>query len=255
MTRERFEYILIPVVFVLAISLWRLIIRLGDYPPFILPPPERVWAKLVRLLADGSLIEQAKYTSLEAFLGFVAAFLFGTVMGYILAKSPLLEKLIQPYIVASRGIPVIAIAPLLVIWFGFGITSKVFVCFFIVFFPMLITTIIGIREVSEEKRELMHSYSASPWQVFSKLEVPSALPVLLGGVKLGVTSSVMGAVVGEFVGADRGLGFWVNLGKGQFDTTLIFVSIAALVVLSLTVYISVWVLEGILLKGRRRVMT
>jgi ABC-type nitrate/sulfonate/bicarbonate transport system permease component len=240
-----------PFVFLAAFGFWNLLIRLGHYPTFILPSPSLVWRKFVSVASDGSLWQHAGYTAWESVLGFLAALIFGTVLGYFFAKSPFLEKLISPYIVASRGVPVIAIAPLLVIWFGFGLASKVFVSFFIVFFPMLVNTIVGIREVNVDQRELMRSYRSSRWQVFSLLEVPSALPVLLGGIKVGITGSIMGAVVGEFVGSDRGLGFLVNLSKGVFDTPLMFVAIAALAILSFLLYTSVWVLETVVLTGRR----
>jgi NitT/TauT family transport system permease protein len=232
-------------------ALWLSVIRIGHYPPYILPPPGMVWHKFIMVAGDGSLWEHAGYTLLESILGFIAALIFGTVMGYVLAKSNFLEKLVSPYIVGSRGVPVIAIAPLLVIWFGFGLPSKVFVSFFIVFFPMLVNTIVGIREVDADQRELMRSYQASQWQIFFMLEVPSALPVLLGGIKVGITGSIMGAVVGEFVGSDRGLGFLVNLSKGVFDTSLMFVAIGTLAVMSFLLYATVWIVEAIVLKGRR----
>lgn len=248
---QHFEYFVMPWVLLAIFGLWELLIRIGRYPPFILPPPKMVWQKMLVVLMDGSLWEHSKYTIWESVLGFLAALVFGTVLGYFFAKSPFLEKLISPYIVASRGVPVIAIAPLLVIWFGFGLASKVFISFFIVFFPMLVNTIVGMREVDGNQRELMRSYRASSWQVFSLLEVPSALPVLLGGIKVGITGSIMGAVVGEFVGSDRGLGFLVNLSKGLFDTSLMFVAIATLAVLSFLLYSSVWLVEAMVLKGRR----
>ncbi|MBI4316784.1 MAG: ABC transporter permease [Chloroflexi bacterium] len=249
--RQHFEYVVMPVVFLGALWLWNLVIRLGDYPSYLLPPPSLVWSKFVAVGSDGSLLRHAAYTAWESILGFLIALVFGTVLGYFFAKSPFFEKLISPYIIASRGVPVIAIAPLLVIWFGFGLASKVFVSFFIVFFPMLVNTIVGVREVNADQRELMRSYQSSRWQVFQILEIPSAMPVLLAGIKVGITGSIMGAVVGEFVGSDRGLGFLVNLSKGVFDTSLMFVAIGALAAMSFLLYISVWALEAIVLRGRR----
>jgi NitT/TauT family transport system permease protein len=251
LVRRYYEYLIMPVIFLAVFGLWKLVIQIGEYPPFVLPSPELVWKKFLIVLKDGSLWNHARYTLFESILGFLLALVFGTTLGYLLAKSKALEKLVSPYIVASRGVPVIAIAPLLVIWFGFGLPSKVFVSFFIVFFPMLINTIVGIRGVDADQRELMRSYEASHWQVFRMLEVPSALPVLLGGIKVGITGSIMGAVVGEFVGSDRGLGFLVNLSKGVYDTPLMFVAIGSLAVMSFILYSGVWGLEIIVLRGRR----
>ena len=130
-----------------------------------------------------------------------------TLIGYGLAKSPLLERILSPYIVASQAVPIVALAPLLVIWFGFGGISKVLVCALTVFFPSLVNTIVGIRSVEPDLRALMRSLQATRWQTFAMLEVPAALPIFFGGLKVSVTLAVIGAVVGEFVGADRGLGF------------------------------------------------
>jgi NitT/TauT family transport system permease protein len=132
----------------------------------------------------------------------------------------------------------VAIAPLLVIWFGSGsgLRSKVLICALIVFFPILINTIVGVRSVEPDLRDLMRSLKATPWQTFRKLELPAALPILLGGLKVGATLSVIGAVVGEFVGADRGLGFLINIGRNQFDTALVFVAIVTLVLMAMSLY-------------------
>ena len=153
---------------------------------------------------------------------------------------------------ASQSVPVVAYAPLLIIWFGSGLLSKVLICTLIVFFPILINVVVGMRGVPEELRDLMRSLRASPWQTFLHLELPAALPVLLGGLKIGATLSVIGAVVGEFMGADAGLGFLVILGRGQFDTALIFVAIFTLVAIAMSIYSVIALLERRLLKWHRR---
>ncbi len=152
---------------------------------------------------------------------------------------------------ASQSIPSIAIAPLLIIWFGSGKLSKVFICALVVFFPVLVNTIVGIRSVDEGLRTLMRALRATRWQTFSMLEVPAAMPVLLGGLKIGVTLSVIGAVVGEFVGADRGLGYLINLSKGLFDTPLMFAALITLASISLALYLIVSGLENWLLAWRQ----
>jgi NitT/TauT family transport system permease protein len=159
--------------------------------------------------------------------------------------------LIGPYLAAAQSIPAVAIAPLLIIWFGSGQLSKVLICALIVFFPVLVNTIVGIRSVDPGLKMLMRSLRANRWQTFVMLEVPAALPVLLGGLKIGVVLAVIGAVVGEFVGADRGLGYLINLSKGLFNTPLMFAALITLSVISLTLYVIVSGLEYWLLAWRR----
>jgi NitT/TauT family transport system permease protein len=153
--------------------------------------------------------------------------------------------------VASQAIPIVALAPLLVIWFGPGALSKVLVCALVVFFPVLINTIIGLRSVEPDLLDLMRSLQASRWQTFTKLELPSALPALLGGLKIGATLSVIGAVVGEFTGSDQGLGFLVVQSRGLFDTAQMFVAFGALAAIALTLYGLALILERRLLHWRR----
>lgn len=252
LARQRSEYLLVPIFLLLIFGVWQIIIKLGDMPPYILPAPTSVWRKLLTVLENGDLWRHTRITLLESFYGFISALVFAAVVGYILAKSPWLEKLVSPYLVAAQTVPLIALAPLLVVWLGFGIASKVFIAFVIVFFPMLINTIVGIRLVNEEQRELMRSYSASHWHVFSKLELPSALPLLLGGLKIGITLALTGAMVGEYVGSSYGLGFMILHSKQKFDTAEVFVTIFALVIINVVLYAAVSALESVLLSGRRR---
>ncbi len=250
--QRRIEYLLIPVVLLLFLALWRGVVYLGSYPAFILPTPERVYAKFLVAWQEGILGRHLQATLFEIFCGLGLGLSVATCLGYILAKSRFLERLLSPYIVASQSIPIVAVAPLLVIWFGFGSLSKILTCALIVFFPVLVNTIVGIRSVEKDLIDLMRSLQASRWQIFTMLEVPAALPVLLGGLRIGVTLSVIGAVVGEFVGADRGLGTLINISKGMFDTPLMFVALFLLVVIALALYMVVALLESWLLAWRRR---
>ena len=154
-----------------------------------------------------------------------------------------METVLQPFLVASQAVPIVAIAPLLVIWFGPGIFSKILICALIVFFPVLVNTVVGLREVPDNLRDLMRSLDATTWQTLRLLEIPAALPVLLGGLRVGAALSVIGAVVGELVGADRGLGFLINVGRGQYDTALVFVGVFTLIILALSLYGLVLLLE------------
>ncbi len=240
---RRVEVWLVPLALLGFVGLWESVIYWGAYPAFILPSPSRVSARFLDVLADGTLLHHTWVTASESLLGFALGFAVATVVGYLLAKSPLAERLLSPYIIASQAIPIVALAPLLILWFGTGLASKVLVSALIVFFPILINTIVGVRSVDPEWMDLMRALTASPWQILTKVEIPAALPVLFGGLKVGVTLSVVGAVVGEFVGADRGLGFLVNLSRGLFDTPLMFVSILTLVALALALYSVVFLLE------------
>lgn len=247
--RRRVGYLLIPLA--LFLGLWELVVHLGGYPPFILPSPGLVWARFLVAAGDGTLWRHTQVTLTEIFGGLALGLTSATLLGYVLAKSRPLERILSPLVVASQSMPIVALAPLLVIWFGSGRLSKVLVCALTLFFPVLINTMVGIRSVGEELYDLMRSFEASRWQVFTKLEVPAALPVILGGLKVGVTLSVIGAVVGEFVGADRGLGFLVNLARGLFDTPLMFVALFTLAAIALALYGTVAALEGFLLSWRR----
>jgi len=215
---------------------WWTVARYSGLPSFILPSPGQVWTRFLRTLSDGSLFFHAGVTLFEILTGLFIGALMATILGYFVAKSRALERVLSPYLVASQAVPLVAIAPLLVIWFGPGIFSKILICALIVFFPVLVNTVVGVRAVPMALHNLMHSLRATRGQILLKLEIPAALPVFLGGLRVGATLSVIGAVVGELVGADMGLGFLINVGRGQYDTALVFVAIFALVALALSLY-------------------
>jgi NitT/TauT family transport system permease protein len=250
--RRRVEVLLVPVAMVALVGLWSLIARVGDYPTYLLPAPRQVWQRFLSVTADGTLWYHTSITLVEVLGGLILGLSAATLLGYLLAKAPLVERFLSPYIVASQSVPIVALAPLLIVWFGFGLISKVLVSALTIFFPVLITTIVGLRSVEEELMDLMRSLEASRWQIFRYLEVPAALPVLLGGLKVGVTLSVIGAVVGEFAQSDRGLGFLVNLAnRGLFDTPLMFVALFVLMTIALGLYGAVSLLEAAVLRWKR----
>jgi NitT/TauT family transport system permease protein len=252
LARERWEIVLVPVGMFAFVGLWAFVRWWGDYPTFILPAPREVWSKLLIVVADGTLWYHSAVTLTEILGGLALGLTAATLLGYLLARSPVIERFLSPYIVASQSIPIVALAPLLIIWFGFGPFSKVLVCALTIFFPVLISTIVGLRSVEQDLVDLMRSLEASRWQVFRLLELPAALPVLLGGLKIGVTLSVIGAVVGEFAQSDRGLGFLVNLAnRGLFDTPLMFVAFLMLTIIALGLYGLVTGLEMLLLAWKR----
>jgi NitT/TauT family transport system permease protein len=238
---KRFTSILISILSFLLV--WHLITRYSRIPNFILPSPLSVWTRFLKAINDGSLLYHTWITLLEIILGLLAGVVFATVVGYLLAKSRSLERVLSPYLVASQAIPVVAIAPLLVIWLGEGILSKVVICALIVFFPVLVNTIVGVRAVPTALYDLMNSLHATRAQILWKVEVPASLPVFLGGLRIGATLSVIGAIVGELVDAEEGLGFLLQLGDFQYDTPMVFVSVFTLIGLALMLYGIVTMLE------------
>jgi NitT/TauT family transport system permease protein len=230
-----------------ALLLWWLVTRTAGLPAFILPSPLQVAVRFGKALADGSLLSNTLVTLSEVLLGLLAGTIAAVVLGYAIAKSRLFERLVGPYLVATQAIPIVAVAPLLVIWFGPGIFSKVLICALIVFFPVLVNTVVGVRAVPRPLHDLMGSLYATPSQRLRYLEIPAALPVLLGGLRIGATLSVIGAVVGELVGSDQGLGFLVNVARGQYDTALVFVAVFTLILLALLLYGMVAFVESKLL--------
>lgn len=239
------------VMMILFLLAWEGLVRWQDYPTFILPRPADVWAKFLVMAADGSLWRHAAATVAEILGGLALGLSVALVLGYFLAKSPTLDRLLSPYIVALQSFPVIALAPLLVIWIANGEARTILVAALTLFFPALVNTIVGLRSVEPELLALMRSLQASAWQIFTKLEIPSALPMIFGGLKVGVTLAVIGAVIGEFVGANRGLGFLINLSRGLLDTPLLFVALFTLVIIALGLYGLVSLLEYHFLAWKR----
>ncbi len=251
--RQHIQYLLIPVALGLFLWLWETLIRVQNYPSFILPSPRQVAHSWLEHWQRGIIPYHLSITLFEVLLGFSIALTFAASVGYLLAKLPLLEKIVSPYLVATQAVPLVAIAPLIIIWINTGIVQNALIAALISFFPMLINTIIGIRSIRAEYRALMRSYAATRWQVFSKLEVPAALPIFLGGVRIGVTLSVIGVVVVELMWADRGLGFLINFAQGQLDTPLLFATVATLSAMAITLYLIVVLIEKISLRWRKNV--
>lgn len=244
---------LTPVMTILVVlGLWQLLVVLEIYPPFFIPAPLEVWQQFLEVVADGTLINHVSVTLVEMLYGLGLGVTFGTLLGYLIAKNPILDEMLSPIVVAFQATPVVAYAPLLFIWFGTGIMSKVITTAIIVFFPTLMNVVVGLRNVPHNLRELMHSLKATPMQTFIKLELPAALPVMLTGLKTSATLAVIGAVVGEFMGAKAGLGFLVNSARSRFDTPLVFVAIFTMTALALSLYLFVSLLERILLHWQQR---
>jgi NitT/TauT family transport system permease protein len=228
------------VSFAVFVVVWKLVVIVGGYPPFILPSPELVGVRFVRAWADGIIEPHALATLVEIGLGFAVGAGTGLLVGYALARSALVERIISPYVVAAQATPILALAPLLALWFGPGLISKVVICGLIVFFPIAVSTMVGVRSVDRGLLELARSFRATGRQVLTTLEIPGAMPSILGGMRVGVTLAVVGAIVGEWAGADRGLGVLVNLARGSlFDIPLMFATLATIAMVGIALYLVV----------------
>jgi len=200
------QVVLIPLVFVVFVGVWEWGVRFFRVPAFLAPAPSAVLASLVGGLRSRLYLEHFLVTLYETLLGFLIAAVAGIVLGAVIAQFRLVEQTMYPYLVALQTLPKIAIAPLIIVWFGFGISSKIIIAAMVGFFPVLVNVIVGLKTVDQAKLDLMRSLDATRWQTFRLVKFPHALPFVFAGLDIAIVFSVLGAIVGEFVGAQRGLG-------------------------------------------------
>ncbi len=228
---------------------------LADVPDFVFPHPLKVFARFGRTLADGTILPDLTMTIVESLSGFAVALAATMLLGYGIAKSRLLSRLLMPYLVAANTIPSVALAPFLVLWFGFGLAPRVITSVIVIFFPMLINNVSAFRLAEEATQDLASFYRPPPLRRFTKFELPAALPVVSSGIKVSVTLSVIGAVVGEFVAGATGLGSLVSRAKASFDVELMFVALLWLVALGLSYFAGAHVFFAVVQRRRRKPVT
>jgi NitT/TauT family transport system permease protein len=220
----KYQRIVAPsIALILFISIWELAVKTWAISPLILPSFFSIISKLLEQF--GYLIENAAITLLESGLGFVVGLLSAITLSTLFVFSPLIEQALYPYLVGFRAIPLIALAPLAVTWLGSGLSSKVLLAAITSFFPILVNTIQGLKALSNEEVELMTMFSASNWQVFLLIRIKTALPYLFSGMKISSTFAVIGAIVAEFTGASKGIGYVVKSSSYLLDTDLTFAAI------------------------------
>ena len=233
------------------VLLWQLVVVVSGFPPFILPPPAAVMTRWITAWSAGTIQPHLVATLVEVALGFIVGAGSALVLGYSLARSAVVERLLSPYLVAAQAMPILAIAPLIALWFGPGLPGKVLICGLIVFFPVAVATMVGIRSVDARLLELGRSLRATRRQVLTTLEIPAALPSILGGMRVGVTLAVVGAIVGEWAGAEKGLGVLINLARGSlFDIPLMFATLLTIALVGIVLYLVVVLIERRLVGAR-----
>ena len=232
---------------VLLVVIWKLVIAIFDVSPFVLPQPEDVLGGVKELLNSNGFWTDVRVTLTETLVGFAIALVLGIVLGTILGRVVWLEQAMRPVIVASQVVPKVALIPLFIIWFGFGITSKIIIVAMLAFFPILLNVILGVRSVDTGHRDVMRSLNASRWQTFRRLEYPSTLPYILAGMEVGIVFAVVGAVVGEYLGGDQGLGFRIVTSLNNLKAEELFALIFVLTLFGFLLYLAVVALKRFLI--------
>ncbi len=236
-----------PALLVALLLGWELVVRGFNVPMLLMPPPSAVAGALWRGLVSGTLLHHLGVTLFETVAGFLLGAVGGLVLGALIAQSARLERLVYPYVVAFQTVPKVALAPLIVIWFGFGLSAKVVIAATIAFFPVLANTVVGLRAVPADQLELMRAFLATKPQTLWKLRVPQALPYVLVGLDVAAVLAVIGAVVGEFVSAKEGLGFYILQAGFALDTPGVFAALVLLAAMGIAIHLGMRALRRRLL--------
>jgi NitT/TauT family transport system permease protein len=232
---------------VTSLVLWEGAVRLFAVPSYILPTPSAIFVALFRGVMSLVYVENLWVTVLETVLGFIAGTALAFILGIAVALSRRIEYFLYPYIIMFQSLPKVALAPLIVVWFGLGLTSKVVNAALIAFFPLMVNTIVGLRSADEDRVNLMRSLYANEWQIFWMLRLPGALPFIMAGLEVAMIFALIGAIVAEFVGAQAGLGMLIQTMNFNADVAGVFSILLILSVLGL-------LLNQIIYLVRRRVL-
>jgi len=227
---------LMPVAILIGlVAAWELWVQLADVPRWQLPAPSEIAEELVS--SSDLLWTHAIVTLKEIVFGFSAALAAGLILASGIAYSRVLERSVYPIVIASQTVPIIAIAPLLLIWVGYGLTPKVIIVALICFYPISVNTVDGLKSVDPDMVNMLRTLGASRWQVFTKLQIPTALPFIFSGIKIGISVSVIAAVIGEWVGASEGLGYLITYSQPLFLTARVFAAIFVLSVMGISLFV------------------
>jgi NitT/TauT family transport system permease protein len=227
------------------LGLWEAVVRFAEVGAWLLPKPSMV---LVTCFTKATtLLPAALVTTEEILLGFLLSVVVGIGVALAIVSNRTVEESAYPLLVATQVVPKIAVAPLLIVWLGYGLPPKIMMAFLISFFPIVVDTIVGLKSIEIGKLQLIQSMGAGIWQSFVKVRLPNALPNILGGMKIASTFAVVGAIVGEYIGADEGLGRVILIANGNFDTTMVFAAITYLTIIGVVLFLAVEALEHVLI--------
>jgi NitT/TauT family transport system permease protein len=250
--RERRSEIIFPVLLSIGLLvIWELAVDLFKIPAFLFPAPSDI---LVACRDNAALLlRESQVTTVEILFGYFLSIVVGIPLALAIFHWPVFAKSIYPLLISSQAMPKVAIAPLFVVWFGFGFVPKVLIAFLIAFFPIIINTVMGLSSIEQEKIFLARSMGLSGFQTFRLIRFPNALPSIFAGLKISITLAVVGAVVGEFVGGDSGLGYQLMVANGAMNTPLLFAGVLALTILGLVLYGIIEIIEYFAMPYRERI--
>ena len=251
---ERATDLIIPALATAAVLVaWGALVRIFEIPEYLLPAPQDV---AVRIVKEWPLLwKHGTYTLMSVLTGFVASIAIGVPLAFGIVLSRSIERIAMPFLVMSQTIPKVAIAPILVVWLGFGILPKIVIVFLISFFPILVSTVVGLKSVETDMIDLVRSMGARTGKIMLRVRGPSALPQMFAGFKIAVCLSVVGAIVGEFVGSDRGLGFLLLTSTGTLDGSLVWSALFVLISMGITLFAIVSKLERLVIPWHVSVRT
>lgn len=237
---------LLPLVGIVGFLLaWQIFVLVYNVPPYLLPSPTAIGSAFYNQLP--TLLKNGWVTVYEMIAGYALAVGIAVPLAIAITSSKKFNELVMPTMLFFQIVPKVAIAPLFLVWFGVGTTPKVLVAFLISFFPIVIDAAVGLRSMPQEMGDLARSMGASRWQVFAQFRLPTSLPYLFSGLKVAATLAIAGTVVGEFVGADRGLGYLLLVTNSNMETSLMFATILALTIIGLVFYYAVELVEALLI--------
>jgi NitT/TauT family transport system permease protein len=240
-------WITTPALCLALVAAWWIYVYLSKISAFILPPPASVWRAWIVLLTSKRAWIDTTLTVYATLLGFACAVAVGVALGVLIARVRWLEQTLNPFVVASQVLPKVALVPLFVVWFGFGITSKVLIAATLAFFPILTNTVLGVKSIERGHRDVMLSLNATRLQIFRRLELPSSLPFIISGMEVGIVLALIGAIVGEYVGGDKGLGHLLVARMNAFETDGLFAVMIQMTILGFIFHFAISLLRGALI--------
>lgn len=239
---------------VVLVIIWKLVIAVFNVSPFVLPQPEDVAKAFGSLVSESSTWPHVRTTLVESVVGFGIALVGGVVVGAVLGRVRWLERAMRPVVVASQVIPKVALVPLFVIWFGFGMTSKIIVAAILAFFPIMLNVLLGVRSVEPGHRDVMRSLNASRWDTFWRMELHSTLPYVFTGMEVGIVFAVIGAIVGEYLAGSMGLGYLIVQNLNALNAKQLYAVIALLTLLGFVLFLVIGALKRVLIPWHQSVI-